>query len=152
MSVTEPHLQLWHLSFDRTLETLWYPRKEVIGEPAHISVCPTIEQCVQSMYPGLGRFFKNYPALEYLIFHVYRPLGVSDTHLLTSDVLTQCSHVATAHITGEHWILEPVKMVHNGRVKVYRPRGFEQSEAYNTPRRGYFIYPTDTTIEWLDEV
>jgi len=151
MTTREPPPQLWHLSFDQTLESIWRPRKRAIGEPAHISVCPSIEQCVQSLYPGLGRFFKHDPKLAYLILHVYRPLDASKVKMLSSDILTDRIYVANAHVTGERWILDPVKMVHAGRVKVHRPKSFEQGSLYNAPGRGIFTYPTDIDVEWVDE-
>lgn len=131
--------ELYHISFNGSLEGVWTPRepdgmdlyKEDTAEEdlfpypepsvGRISVSPTIEGCFLGVYPNIKQYFeeKKYP---YIVMIVYSPkFNGSEDVLVNKDILKN-RYVWDAHITEESWILSKVEMVKVGDIKIYNPR------------------------------
>lgn len=119
---------LFHISFQGDIAGLWTPRlphgSELAGdgytEPAtpRISVAPTIEGCLRGVFPNIEHVLEA-RGRPFTYFHVYAPQFTGQEEIIIPDVQTQERWVWDAHITQEHWICSPVKMVHVGRIKVF---------------------------------
>ena len=123
---------LYHLSFNKTLEGVWHPRSpDGTGEGnEHVSitsesnrpricVSPTIKQCFQATYPNVKHYFenKNYP---YLNMQLYKATLTKNTVLKTPKELTDHLEVWDAFVTEEHWLLTPVEMKLIAEVKIFK--------------------------------
>lgn len=124
-------MDLIHLSFKSVGTKVWQPKvpdgmpevRELIGEMAEpdtprISVAPTVTQCLQSIWPNIYDLLteKQYPTMD---LHVYRPTGFH--RVVPPDELTRERWVWDAHVTGEHWIIDPTKMEQIAKIRVKSP-------------------------------
>lgn len=141
------NLKLYHLSFNKHTAITWNPRlpdgtelipegSENLGEPMipRISFSPTIEQCFRAIWPNIDHYFKikKYPYLE---FFVYSPILTSNNKVVSPKVLLDERWVWDAHITDEHWVINPVKMHLLGkcRVKNTLNGGLLMTRIFNDP-------------------
>ena len=129
-------LTLYHLSFNGGLVGVWDPEFNQKPDENHpetidldkvpfypepniprISVAPTIEGCFRGVYPNVYRYFeeKNYPHMD---FFVYSPAFEGSERIVTPDILTSHHLVWDACITNEYLILDKVKMVLVGKVRI----------------------------------
>jgi hypothetical protein len=120
--------ELYHISFDGSLEKTWYPQNPAGSEQSHasstsepdlprISCAPTIEQCFQAIYPNVCRYFEkeNYPHMD---FYVYQPQLKGSERVLTPEDLRKSRFVHDAHMTQEYCILDPVYMKRTMKVTI----------------------------------
>lgn len=141
-------LKLFHLSFSKQTSSIWKPRlpdgtelvpegSEDLGEPSipRISFSPTLEQCFRAIWPNIDQYFKikKYPYLE---FYVYTPILTPSNKVVPPNVLLDERWVWDAHITYEHWVLNPVKMHLLGkcRVKNTLSSGLLMTRIFNDPK------------------
>lgn len=131
--VKKPYPVLYHLSFSSQLEGTWVPKPpdgdgiisddpDLFPEPgdARISLPPTLEQCFQAVYANVKHLFEQSPD-DTLTFSVYVPKFTGKERIVTPDILTKERLIHDAHITGEHCVLDPLKMVWSGQVIVEKP-------------------------------
>lgn len=132
--VKKPFPTLYHLSFNPDLEGRWTPQlpdgdglevtdPEVHPEPdtARISLSPTVEQSFQAIYANVKHLFDDAPD-KTLSFNVYVPIFTGKERIVTPDKLAQHRLIHDAHITEEHCVLDPLKMVWAGKVSIKAPR------------------------------
>jgi hypothetical protein len=117
---------LYHISFKKDLEGMWEPKTPAGGgsrtgmsEPdtPRICVSPTIEQCFQAIYPNISKYFeeKDYPHMN---FYVYVAQVVGTEEIIEPKDLTKQRLVPDAHLTDEHWILDPTFMQLHSKIRI----------------------------------
>lgn len=152
-----------HLSFKGDQAGLWTPRlpcgselpsKNVgISEPntPRISFAPTLLGCFQAIYPNVSNYFEeeNYPHLD---CYIYRPQFTGKERLRWHEDLTKDKWVWDAHITKELVSLDPVKMMLEGKVRIFNcadKPGIE-THPFNDPTfPTRMVYPTDLEFKLL---
>lgn len=119
--------ELYHISLMKRPSGIWTPRAPTGGgsqvtkytEPptSRISVSPTIPECFQAIYPNVSHLFEvqNKP---YLDFYVYSAELSTDVVVVNPSELNAGRLVHDAHITREHWITTPCKMILRWRVRI----------------------------------
>lgn len=120
----------FHLSFDGKLEGVWVPKlpdgseveRNAFSEPdiPRVSVSTSIKHCFYAIYPNVSHYFEknNDP---YMDFFIYSPKGIKTSQTVPPEELIKLRYVMDAHITREHWIVNPVKMVIVGKVRIHNP-------------------------------
>lgn len=84
-------------------------REENLGVP-RICVAPTVDQCFRALEIYLDRF----PGMKIKTYYVYKPIITSTTRIVAPDARL----VPDVEITGEHWILNPVRVEKVGSIRV----------------------------------
>mgnify|MGYP000146085051 CR=1 FL=1 len=135
---------LFHLSFNKTLEGIWYPRAPMSpsnadgsfrsGEVdfARICVSPSIEGCFYAIYPNVSSFFEERKK-SYMDFYVYQARLLRKPKILTPEQLIQRKLVPDAHVTKEHGILEPVYMRLFQKIRVINTTALRDKEIWYHP-------------------
>lgn len=144
----KPYPTLYHLSFNSNLEGVWSPQLPdgeygAVSDPnlhpepdtARISLSPTLEGCFQAVYANVKHLFKNSPDRT-LEFSVYKAQFKGNERIVTPDKLSKYRMVHDAHITLEHCVLDPLKMVHVGKVIVCEPKDKDRLDyhAFGVPK------------------
>jgi hypothetical protein len=132
--VKKPYPTLYHLSFNPKLEGRWSPQLpdgdglEVTDPTLHqepdtarISLSPTVDQCFQAIYANVKHLFDDAPD-KTLTFNVYQPVFTGKERIVTPDTLSRHRLIHDAHITEEHCVLDPLKMVWTGTATIKAPR------------------------------
>lgn len=164
-----PH-ELYHISFNGELAGVWDPEfnqkpdenhPETIDpdkipfypEPSigRISVAPTIEGCFRGVYPNVYRYFeeKRYPHMD---FFVYSPEFEGSERVVTPDILTSQQIVWDACITKEYLILDKVKMVLVGKVRIQNTNKEPTLKIYpfaNNKLEKESVGPETIKVSWL---
>lgn len=130
-----------HLSFKGDLEGLWYPRQpagyehgpknELLRETSipRISFSPTYLQCFQAIYRNVSHYFEE-QKFPHMDFYVYTPILTGKERIITPDILTQRRMVWDAHITEEHCILDPVKVVLHSKIRILNSAKVQEITVY----------------------
>lgn len=156
---------LYHITFQKVGQRVWKPllpagtelipeSSQELGEPPipRLSVSPTLEQCFRAVWPNVDKYFtKNkYPHLD---FYVYQPIFNGEESVVTSETLTQNRWVWDAHVTGEHWILSPVKMRLLGKCRVLNTldSGLLLVRVFDDPKEKLDsdVGPKKLIVKWL---
>lgn len=115
---------MYHISLNPLLTGIWSPKipkgsdtSQWLEPPiARISLAPTIEQALWSIYFNYLGDFNRAPHLD---FYVYSPVITKETKLLNNDILKR--YIFDAFVTKEIGIVSNVKMVKVAKVRVYKP-------------------------------
>lgn len=151
-TVKNVSVRLFHISFDGELGSTLEPRLPYGDDPREdeefaddglypepnvprVSFSPSLRQCFRAVYPNVSHFFEEhrYPNMD---FHVYEAILTGRERIVLPEYLTKERMVWDAHITDEHWSLDPVKVERIGAVRFYRPRNDEslQTHPFNDRR------------------
>lgn len=154
--------KLLHISFDDSLEGVMNPRDPVsddnnsskFPEPEQPRVCfsPTVKQCFIAIYPNVSKFFEkeNYP---YMDFYVYQAMLTGDERIVYPGELTNQRKVHDAHVTDEHWVLDPVrvKKIQHVRIKNTNNNGELNYRPFGDPNEHpVFLAPKNIKIDVVD--
>lgn len=115
---------MYHISLNPLLTGIWLPRIPKGSDTQHwleppitrISLAPTIEQALWSVYFNYLDEFNRAPHLD---FYVYEPVITKETKILSNDILKR--YISDAFITKELGIVSNVKMLKVAKVRVFKP-------------------------------
>lgn len=120
-------MELYHIDPAPDLAGMWKPQlpdtpvewkgRFSVPNTAHISVNPTIEGCVLTQYIKIAELFQLKSQAE-LEFYVYKPVLKGEERIIPSETLTADRWVWNAHVTKEHWILDPVEFECVGKIRL----------------------------------
>lgn len=138
---------LFHISFRGNLEGVWEPKLpdgDYIGkkptkysEPDdinRISVSSSIDGCLKAIFPNVDKLFEKYPSLDFFVYAATFNAN-SKCRLVTPEELTDKRYVHDAHVTQEHWLLDPypMRLYERITVKALLEEKWTQYKPFNDP-------------------
>ncbi len=141
--------RLYHISFNVALSGILKPQvpagydggEGINAEPNLPRICMglTVEGCVRAIYKNIENLFtvKGYPHVD---LHIYVAKVGNRNDIVTPEVLTGLGFVHDAHITEEHWLVNPIRVRRSGDiVRVHNPGNYTPEKYRPFDDKKYYL-------------